>query len=37
VSERSGTASGSFDDSFDDNVALATALVVTVKQDIEFA
>jgi hypothetical protein len=37
VSKRSGTDSRSFDDSFDDNVVLAIALVVTVEQDIEFA
>jgi hypothetical protein len=37
VSERSGTASALFDDSSDDNVALAAALVVIVEEDIELA
>jgi hypothetical protein len=35
VSERSGTASASFDDSSDDNVASFTALVIVFEQDVE--
>ncbi|MGH3815505.1 MAG: hypothetical protein ACRDUV_24150 [Pseudonocardiaceae bacterium] len=35
MSERSGTASASYDDSSDDNVASATALVVVIEQRIE--
>jgi len=36
MSERSGTASESFDDGSDDNVVLATALVI-IEEDIESA
>jgi hypothetical protein len=34
LSERSGTASASFDDSSDDNVAVAIVLVVVFEQNV---